>query len=161
MPARLGSPSRRQPRRGGASGAMADRDECPGQKGRILSMLRRLLLVWLLMILATAANAADQPPGNSPGITGLFVTTRYPALTVRAGETTTIDLSVRNFKLPPQLLQLSAPQVPDGWKATILGGGQPVGALEVAPDAEERLQLRLEPSAGLGPGDYYFIVEAK
>ena len=71
-------------------------------------MVRRLLVVWLLLMLAAvAANAADAPAG----ITGLFFTTRYPALTVRAGETTTIDLSVRNFKLPPQLLTLSVPQV--------------------------------------------------
>ena len=58
-------------------------------------------------------------------------------------------------------LNLSLPQVPTGWKATILGGGQPVAAVEVAPDSDERLQLRLEPSAGIGHGDYYFIVEAR
>jgi uncharacterized membrane protein len=51
--------------------------------------------------------------------------------------------------------------VASGWKATILGGGQPIAAAEVAPDAEERLQLRLEPPAGAGSGDYKFTVEAK
>ncbi len=120
-------------------------------------MLRRMLAVsFLLILVATAANAADQP-----AIAGLFVTTKYPALTVRAGETTTIDLSVRNFRLPPQLLTLAVPQIANGWKATILGGGQPVAAVEVAPDSEERLQLRLEPPAGIGHGDYRFIVQAK
>src|SRR5207302_3919674 len=103
-------------------------------------MLRRRLMFLLLVMLsvpiwAGAANAAD--PAAAPAITGLFVTTRYPALTVRAGETTTIDLSVRNFKLPPQLLTLGVPEVASGWKATILGGGQPVTAVEVVPDAEE------------------------
>jgi len=125
-------------------------------------MLRRMLAVAFLVILsAAAANAADPPAANAPAIAGLFVTTKYPALSVRAGETTTIDLSVRNFKLPPQLLTLAVPQAADGWKATILGGGQPVGAVEVAPDSEERLQLRLEPPAGIGHGDYHFAVEAK
>jgi uncharacterized membrane protein len=93
--------------------------------------------------------------------TGLYLTTRYPALTVKAGETATIDLSVHNYKLPPQELVLSVPDIAPGWKATILGGGQPVAAVEVAPDAEERLQLRLEPPAGAGHGDYHFTVEAK
>jgi uncharacterized membrane protein len=125
-------------------------------------MLRRMLAVLFLVILsAAAANAADPPAANAPAIAGLFVTTKYPALTVRAGETTTVDLSVRNFRLPPQLLTLAVPQAADGWKATILGGGQPVGAVEVAPDSEERLQLRLEPPAGIGHGDYHFTVEAK
>jgi uncharacterized membrane protein len=120
-------------------------------------MLRRMLAVsFLLILVATSAYAADQP-----AIAGLFVTTKYPALTVRAGETTTIDLSVRNFRLPPQLLTLAVPQTADGWKATILGGGQPVGAVEVAPDSEERLQLRLEPPAGIGHGEYHFAVQAK
>jgi uncharacterized membrane protein len=121
-------------------------------------MLRRLVAVsFFAMLSAAAANAADQ----APGITGLFLTTRYPALTVRAGETTTVDLSVRNFKLPPQLLNLGVPEVASGWKATILGGGQPVGAVEVAPGAEEQLQLRLEPPAGIGHGDYHFTIEAR
>ena len=125
-------------------------------------MLRRLLSVSLmLMLAAAAARAADPASVTSLGVTGLFLTTRYPALTVRAGETATLDLSVRNFKLPPQSLTIGVPQTAAGWKATILGGGQPIGAVEVAPDSEERLQLRLEPPAGVGHGDYRFVVEAR
>jgi len=120
-------------------------------------MVRLLAVSFMVVLSAMAARAADQPAG----ITGLFVTTKYPALTVRAGETTTVDVSVRNFKLPPQLLSLSVSQVAAGWKATILGGGQPVAAVLVAPDSEERLQLRLEPPAGIGSGDYKFALEAK
>lgn len=127
--------------------------------------MRRLLAVMLvsagcLFGAVSAVDAAD-PPSPSP-VTGLFLTTRYPVMTVRAGETTTLDLSVRNFKTPPQQLQLSVPETASGWKATILGGGQPVGAVDVAPDGEERLQLRLEPpGGGAKPGDYRFTVEAK
>jgi uncharacterized membrane protein len=123
-------------------------------------MLRRLVAKALIFatagFLAATAFAADQP-----AITGLYLTTRYPALTVKAGETATIDLSVHNYKLPPQQLSLSVPDVAPGWKATILGGGQPVAAVEVAPDSDESLQLRLEPPTGAGPGDYHFTVEAK
>jgi len=120
-------------------------------------MMRRLLAVSFVVLWAGGAVAADPVSG----ITGLFLTTKYTGLTVRAGETTTVDLSLRNFKLPPQSLTLSVPEVANGWKATILGGGQPVTAVQVAPDAEERLQLRLEPPSGAGKGDYRFTVEAK
>jgi uncharacterized membrane protein len=120
-------------------------------------MLRRLLVVWSLVLASVAAGAADKPSG----VTGLYLTTRYPALTVRAGETTTIDLSLRNFNLPPQQLALSVPQLASGWKATILGGGQPIESAIVAPDSEEKLQLRLEPPSGTGPGSYSFLVEAQ
>src|SRR5437868_10812781 len=119
-------------------------------------MRRRLCAVLLLGITAISANAADKPSG----VTGLYLTTRYPALPERAGETTTIDLSLRNFNLPPRDLALSVPQVASGWKATILGGGQPVKSAFVPPDGEEKLQLRLEPPPGTGPGDYQFQVEA-
>src|SRR5258708_5807633 len=130
--------------------------------GRFMRMLRRLLTVSILILAALPLSAMTAGAADAPSaVTGLFLTTRYPALTVRAGETTTIDLSVRNFKLPPQVLTLSVPQIASGWKATILGGGQPVGAIEVAPDSEERLQLRLEPPSGAGHADYDFTVEAK
>jgi uncharacterized membrane protein len=121
-------------------------------------MLRRLLAVAFLVTCGwtTGALAAD-----APSLTGVFLTTRYPALTVKAGETTTVDLSVHNYKLPPQQLSLSVPEIAQGWKATILGGGQPVGAVEVAPDSDERLQLRLEPPSDSKAGDYHFTVEAK
>jgi uncharacterized membrane protein len=121
-------------------------------------MLLRLVILCLVLPMAASAAAAERP---ASGITGIYLTTRYPALTVRAGETTTIDLSLRNFNHPPQQLALSIPDVAQGWKATILGGGQPVESAIVAPDTEEKLQLRLEPPAGAGPGDYRFLIAAK
>src|SRR4051812_49945319 len=105
-------------------------------------MMRRLFAVFVMMLWAGGALAADQPQGSG-NITGLFLTTKYPSLTVRAGETTTVDLSVRNFKMPPQVLTLSVPEVAQGWKATILGGGQPVSAVGVFADLGGRLQIRL------------------
>jgi uncharacterized membrane protein len=120
-------------------------------------MLLRLLAVLFVVIATVAADAADKPSG----VTGLFLTTRYPALTVRTGETTTIDLSLRNFNLPPQELALSVPQLASGWKATVLGGGQPIESAIVGPDSEEKLQLRLEPPSSTGPGSYSFLVEAQ
>ena len=121
-------------------------------------MVLRVLAVSLVLAMAGVAAAADKPAGN---ITGVFLTTRYPALTVRAGETTTIDMSLRNFNHPPEQLALSVPEVASGWKATILGGGQPVESAIVVPDGEEKLQLRLEPPPKIGPGDYRFLVSAK
>ena len=120
-------------------------------------MLRRVCAVLCVFLAAVAADAADKPSS----VTGLYLTTRYPALTVRAGEATTIDLSLRNFNLPPRELALTVPQVATGWKATVLGGGQPIKSAFVPADGEEKLQLRLEPPPGTGPGDYQFLVEAR
>src|SRR5205807_8728835 len=121
-------------------------------------MLLRLVALCFVLLTATGADAADKP---SNGITGVYLTTRYPALTVRAGETTTIDLSLRNFNHPPQQLALSVPDIAQGWKATILGGGQPVESAIVAPDTEEKLHLRLEPPASTGASEYRLLAEAR
>jgi len=128
-----------------------------------------LVLVACLVVLGGASEAAGRPDlksaaaksaGGQP-VTGVYLSTPYPALTVRAGETATIDLTLHNYRLPPQELSLSVPQVASGWKATILGGGQPIAAAMVGPDGDQALQLRLEPPAGAGPGDYHFLVAAR
>jgi uncharacterized membrane protein len=119
-------------------------------------MLRRVLVVVLLLSSIAAAEAADK----APAVSGIFLTTRYPAMTVRAGQPATLDLDLRNFDRPPVNLALSVPQVAPGWKATILGGGQPVAAAIVAPNASAALQLRLEPPPTAGPGTYRFTVAA-
>jgi uncharacterized membrane protein len=132
-------------------------------------MLRRLPAVLLMMLAgslvcvggtAAAAGKSEVNPVKPADVSGVYLTTQYPALTVRAGETATVDLALRNFHRPPQQLRLSVPQVASGWKATILGGGQPIQAAIVEPDGEDTLQLRLEPPAGAGPGDYHFLVAA-
>lgn len=128
-------------------------------------MLRWLLAFLSVVVLAAnlagaGALAAPKVAAHPAEITGIYLTTEYPALTVRAGESATIDLALRNFRLPPQQLTLAVAQAAKGWKATILGGGQPVGGAIVAPDSEAKLQLRLEPPAGAGPGDYHFLVAA-
>src|SRR5215468_6920798 len=112
-----------------------------------LIAVRFLILAAGLPLTVASASAADRVSADSSPITGLYLTTQYPTLTVRVGETATIDLSLRNYRLPPQQLVLSVPEAAAGWKATILGGGQPVGSAIVTPDGEERLQLRLEPAA--------------
>lgn len=133
-------------------------------------MLRGLVAVWCLVLAAGfgaagPAVAADKPAAKAAaapsGITGVYLITPYPALTVRAGETTTIDLSVHNFRLPPQQFSLLVAQAASGWKATILGGGQPIEAVIVGPDSEAKLQLRLEPPSGARAGDYHFLVAAR
>ena len=122
-------------------------------------MSTRVLAGILVLLTAASAQAALKSPEIT--VSGFYLTTRYPVMTVRGGETTTVDLALHNFNEAPQQFALTVPTVAEGWKATILGGGQPVAAAFVTPNAEQALQLRLEPPAGAGPGDYRFVVEAK
>jgi uncharacterized membrane protein len=97
-------------------------------------------LVFGLVLIAPVAKAAE-PPRD---IKGLYLMTDYPAITIRPGTTSNIPLRLQNYGLSPEAYHLSVDGVPNGWSATILGGGQPVSAAMPAPDGSVSLQLRLE-----------------
>ncbi|MGH6780140.1 MAG: NEW3 domain-containing protein [Bradyrhizobium sp.] len=97
-------------------------------------------LALVIGLIAPAAHAAD----SHDNIKGLYLMTDYPAVTVRPGTTSNIRLRLQNYGLAPDRYQLSVSGVPSGWTATIMGGGQPVGAAMPAPGDNVSLQLRLD-----------------
>ncbi len=104
---------------------------------------------------AFAALAAPiaQAEDASKDVKGLFLTSDYPAVTVRPGETSSISLKLQNYNLPPERLALSVSGVPAGWTATLMGGGQPVAAAMPATNSSVPLSncgstfRRMRPSA--------------
>lgn len=97
-------------------------------------------LAFAVGLIVSSAQAAD----TKPDIKGLYLMTDYPSVTVRPGTTTNIPLRLQNYGLGPDRYQLSLTGVPEGWTATLLGGGQPVAAAMPAPDASVPLELRLD-----------------
>src|SRR5204863_1317281 len=67
-----------------------------------------------------------------------------PAVTLRPGTTSTINLRVQNYALPPERLALSVSGVPSGWTATLLGGGQPVAAAMPSTNSSVSIELRVD-----------------
>ncbi|MBM3530388.1 MAG: hypothetical protein FJX62_20080 [Alphaproteobacteria bacterium] len=106
---------------------------------------------------ALPATAQEAPPP----VKGLFLLTDYPAVTVRPGTTSTINLRIRNYALPPERFGLAVSGVPQGWTATLLGGGQPVAAAMVATNDSTTLQLRLEVPENAPIGTQNMTVTAK
>jgi uncharacterized membrane protein len=113
------------------------------------------LTAFVLVALAPAW-AADEPP-----VKGLFLLTDYPAVSVRPGATSTISMRLRNYALPPERFTLTVTGAPTGWTATLLGGGQPVGAAMVSTNDATTLQLRLDVPANAAMGTHNLIVTAK
>ena len=105
--------------------------------------LRTALLSLLLLAAASAVPAGAQQEAPPP-VKGLFLLTDYPAVTVRPGTSSTINLRLRNYAMPPERFAISIAGVPSGWTATLLGGGQPVGAAMVSTNDSTSLQLRLD-----------------
>jgi uncharacterized repeat protein (TIGR01451 family) len=101
---------------------------------------RLLALAVASLAFAVPAFAAD----SKPDVKGLYLLTDYPAVTVQPGTTSTVSLRLRNYGLAPERLALSVSGVPEGWTATLLGGGQPVQAAMPSTDDSVALDLRLD-----------------
>jgi uncharacterized membrane protein len=114
-------------------------------------------LAFALTLVSPVVHAAEP----SHEIKGLYLMTDYPAITVRPGTTTNVALRLQDYGLSPERYQLSVAGVPSGWTATLLGGGQPVGAAMPAPDGSVALQLRLDVPAGNDLSAHTLTVKAE
>jgi uncharacterized membrane protein len=106
---------------------------------------------------AAAAQAQDAPKD----VKGLYLTSDYPAVTVRPGETSTINLQLRNYDVAPQRLTLNVAGAPKDWTATFMGGGQPIGAVMPATDSSVSLELRLDVPKNAPTGTQHLTVTAE
>ncbi len=96
----------------------------------------------VLCALALGGPARAEEAKND--VKGLFLLTDYPGISLRPGTTSTINLRLQNYALPPERLSLSVSGVPQGWTATLLGGGQPIAAVMPATNANVSFELRLD-----------------
>jgi uncharacterized membrane protein len=112
------------------------------------------LVSFLLLAGAVPAGAQQETP---PPVKGLFLLTDYPAVTVRPGSTSTINLRLRNYAVDPERFALTVSGVPQGWTAALLGGGQPVAAAMVATNDSTSLQLRLDVPESAATGSTHDI----
>ena len=90
-------------------------------------MLVILMIAGLALALAGAA-LADASPAPNPVYRGLGLTTPFPNQTVRAGEPVTLTVTVKNYGLPPQVVNLSVVQRAAGAAAASITSAVPSGS---------------------------------
>jgi uncharacterized membrane protein len=115
-----------------------------------------LALAAAAAVFAPIAQADDAPKD----VKGLYLMSDYPAVTLRPGETSTVNLRLHNYDLAPERLALSVSGVPTGWTATLMGGGQPVAAAMPATNASVSLELRLDVPKNAAVGTQTLTVTA-
>src|SRR3979409_125822 len=108
-------------------------------------------------LFCAAANAEEA----KNDVKGLFLLTDYPAVTLRPGTTSSINLKLQNYGLPPERLALSVAGVPAGWTVTLIGNGQPVAAAPSASNARVSRELRLDVPKDAPIGTTTLTVNAK
>ena len=98
------------------------------------------LLAAFAALMAPASKADDAPKD----VKGLYLMSDYPAVTLRPGSTSTVNMRLQNYGLAPERLTLSVSGVPKGWTATLMGGGQPIAAAMPASNSSVSMELRLD-----------------
>jgi uncharacterized membrane protein len=123
--------------------------------------MRRIALSFCLSMLALTGLTTQAGAETSHDIKGLYLLTDYPSISARPGTSSTLSLRLQNYGLAPARYELAVDGVPQGWTATLLGGGQPVSAAMPATDSGVSLQLRLDIPANAGSGTRTLTVKAK
>ncbi|MCX8023869.1 MAG: NEW3 domain-containing protein [Thermanaerothrix sp.] len=122
-----------------------------------------LILALGLALLSTLSAAFPvlaqdlSPNSNSSNIT---LYTSYPSIVVGPGETISVDVHVR-VASQPEVVRLEVTEVPEGWTATLRGGGKTVQAVYVQADSEVNLDLRLDQPKTITAGTYRVVVTAR
>jgi uncharacterized membrane protein len=109
------------------------------------------------VLMAPAAKAEDAPKD----VKGLFLMSDFPAVTLRPGTTSTVNMRLQNYGLAPERLALSVADVPKGWTATLMGGGQPIAAAMPGSNSSVSLELRLDVPKDAAMGTQTITVTAQ
>jgi len=116
------------------------------------------MMVASVSLAAVSASFAKDP--SPEAIKGLYLTTDFPAVQIRAGEETTLPLTIYNYGLPPQRTAVTIADKPADWKADVEGSGKPVSAAFVDYDGRASLNLKLNIPATAKAGDYKITIQA-
>jgi len=114
----------------------------------------RIVMLSILLVCSAGCLFADYQ--------GLSVSTMYPSLNVSDTSMITFDLTVRNYNLAPQRVNLSVEGLPAGWDYQFVGGGALVDAVFADPQQSASIQLWVIPTNGAARGSTYsFTVVAR
>lgn len=118
------------------------------QFGLSLVILALLVFAWTGGNQAFAAN-------------GLTLSTSYPGLTVKPGETVNFTLEIENSVLPSQSITLSTRSIPEGWNGEFQGNGRVVHQVFVKRGSSETVKYQVEVPAEAQEGTYRIQVSAQ
>jgi len=107
-----------------------------------------------VMNIAVLAVAAVVLPLAAPvqASDGTEITTPYPAVAVEPGETVTFALTVT--APTPRRVDLAVSQLPDGWTATLRGGGLVIDSVMTDPETAPEVQLDVDVPPDASQGVY-------
>lgn len=106
-----------------------------------------LLLVLWLAVGAAASVAAAQ------GAVDLVLSTRYPGISARPGDSLSFSLDLKSVGAPT-MADIRVAAAPEGWETILRGGGSVIHKVYANPDSASFLDLKVEVPKDAEPGNY-------
>jgi len=97
-------------------------------------------------------------PALSLASDGTTITTNYPAVAVEPGKTASFVLTVASTS--QKRVDLAVAEVPEGWKATLRGGGSVIDAVFAGPSDSPEVQLDVDVPDTVSEGTFQVVVQA-
>ena len=111
---------------------------------------------WILFVAACAA-ATTASAATDDHYTGISLETPYPTETLQLKDDVNIPLTVHNYGLAPQVIDVSVEDLPQGWEAHLKGENHDVAAAFVGTDDSRSLSLHIKPGPDASPGTVYHL----
>jgi len=124
-------------------------------------MRYRSIAIISVVASALAISGLSGAEENKSDVKGLFLLTDYPAVSVRPGTTSTVNLRLQSYDTAPQRFELSVTGAPANWNATLIGGGQPIAAVMPGTNASASFELRLDVPKDAPVGTTNLTITAK
>jgi len=128
-----------------------------GARTRLMPLVRR---GWYFILLAAFVLAIAVP---APGARaqGLVLSTPYPGVVARPGETLTFPLHLSAPGLGSQKVTLQVGAHPEGWQVYLLGDGRQVYQVYVPATGEQEVELQVKVPEDARPGEGRIVVSAR
>ena len=126
---------------------------------RTLSRMAALALALTLLASCAMAESLDTAPAAGPYIE---LSTQYPALTVKAGDSLTFDLDLDNYSGVSQDITLSVAEIPEGWEGTFSAGSNQVSVVHVKNQAtNSEVSFAVDVPLETADGEYIIRLAAR
>lgn len=112
----------------------------------------------VLAVPGAASAQSDEPPEAGASADGLLITTPYPAVETRPGSIVQLDLRAQSPTPTP--VDLAVDGLPEGWQATLRGGGFVIRSITAEPDPGASVDLEVVVPPTAEPGEYPIEVVA-
>jgi uncharacterized membrane protein len=115
----------------------------------------------ILPLALSIGDAVGEEPEKDLPDRAISVAPEYTGIVISEGDDASVDLMVANEGLSNEKVNLTLTSIPDGWKARVKTYSFGVTGVYLESDSTKNLTLKAEPGSDVGPGEYFFAVQAQ